>query len=106
MYTIKRACTFPVTIVTPKPPATYTEMLLTFQQKQRNMITKTEADMTTTDTAVYVVLTQEETALLTEGIPCLMQLRCYSGSNDAPGSAIWELEVMDALDDRILGQGG
>ena len=106
MYTIKRACTFPVTIVTPKPPSTYSEMLLTFQQKQRNIITKTETDMMTSDTSIYVVLAQEETALLTEGIPCLMQLRCYSTNTDAPGSAIWELEVMDALDDRILGTGG
>ena len=100
---IKRACSWQATIKTPEPPENYSEMLLTFQQKQRNLISKGKSDLTADSESVTGYLTQEETAQLCEGEPCLMQLRCFSSVTNAPGSAIWRIKVQAALDDTILG---
>lgn len=100
---IKRACSWQATIKTPESPDNYSSMLLQFQQKQRNILSKTEADLTIDGDYVVVNLVQEETALFSAGVPCFMQLRCYSSPTDAPGSAIWKIDVQDALNDQILG---
>lgn len=100
---IKRACSWQAIIKTPETPSIYSEMLLTFQQKQRNIISKHKTDLTIDGDTVIVYLTQEETAQLTDKAPCLMQLRCYSSARNAPGSAIWKIDVQAALDDQVLG---
>lgn len=100
---IKRACSWQATIKTPEAPENYSVMLLTFQQRQRNIISKNKSDFTVNSDSVTVYLTQEETAQLTDKAPCLMQLRCFSSVRNAPGSAIWRIDVQAALDDIILG---
>ncbi len=100
---IKRACSWQAIIKTPEAPINYSEMLLTFQQKQRNIISKNKSNLEIGDETVTVHLTQEETAKLTDKAPCYMQLRCFSSATNAPGSAIWKIDVQAALDDQILG---
>ena len=100
---ITRASSYQCTIQTPKPPSTYSQILVVFQQQQHNYIIKTETELTIEDPNVIVNLTQEETARLSAEYPCLMQIRCYSEPYDAPGSAVWSIQVNPALDDRILG---
>ena len=48
-------------------------------------------------------LTQEETKLFEEGKTAQIQIRCFGATYDAPGSAVFSVDVWPALDDRILG---
>ena len=98
---IIRACSYNAKIRTPQAPDQYSEFLAVFQQKQQNIVTKTS--VTTDSQYVYVSLSQEETKLFKEGIPAYLQLRCYASTYDAPGSALFKIDVWNALDDRILG---
>ena len=100
---IIRATSYQCTIKTPKDPTEYSRIIVTFQQQQHNVVTKTETELTIDNPNVIVNLTQEETAKFTADYPCLMQIRCYKEPYDAPGSMIWEIPVIPALDDRILG---
>ena len=100
---IKRACSYQATIKTPKAPSTYSEILVTFQQDGLNLIQKTLADLETDENNVIVNLTQEETAKFIATVPAYLQVRCYAEEYDAPGSKVWPLDVLPALDDQILG---
>ena len=102
---LTRCASYICTIKTPKPPSEYTQILVTFQQRQENLVTTTETELDFEETDVVVKLTQEETALLSDEHPCLLQIRCYKGPYDAPASAVWKLKVNPALDNRILGGG-
>lgn len=99
---MRRACSYQVTIRTPKPPASYSAMLLTIQQKQQNIINKGKEDLTIQDDSVILNLTQEETAQFAAGVQALLQLRCYASEYDAPGSAAWGIDVLPALNDEVL----
>ena len=102
---IKRACSYQATIKTPKAPDTYSSILVTFQQDGVNLISKDLTDLTCDENYVIVNLNQEETKLFQATIPAYLQIRCYAGEYDAPGSKIWPLDVYPALDDQILGGG-
>lgn len=99
---IRRACSYQATIKTPKAPSNYSKLLLTIAQNGQNLITKTESDLQTNDTSVIVKLTQAETKLFVDGTPAFLQLRCYAGAYDAPGSKVWPVEIWPALDDEVL----
>jgi len=102
-YGFRRACSQQITIRTPNPPDSYTEMLLVISQDEQNLIVKDMSELETDEYCVIVNLTQEETKRFVAAVPAYLQLRCYSSPYDAPGSAEWPLEVWPALDDRILG---
>lgn len=98
-----RACSYQASIKTPAAPDTYSAILVTFQQDGDNLISKTLEDLECDETYVYVKLNQEETKLFTAGIQACMQIRCFASEYEAPGSKPWPIDVLPALDDRILG---
>lgn len=111
---IHRAGTYPVTIKTPLAPSEYSEILVSFAQGQQIIVEKKNGDegFTATEDSVVVVLTQAETLLFqpTAGSPmggtrapmAFLQIRCYKSDLDAPASAVWPLEVYDALNQEVL----
>ena len=56
--------------------------------------------------AVTAQLTQEETSLFEAGTPAQIQIRCFGAVYDAPGSAVFSVDVWPALNDTVLGGGG
>lgn len=99
---MRRACSYQATIRTPEAPGNYSALLLTIQQGGQNLINKSKADLTVNETSVIVNLTQEETAQFAAGKPALLQLRCFASAYDAPGSHAWAIDVLPALNDKIL----
>jgi len=100
---IRRACSYCVRIKTLEPPDNYSDVLVTIQQKNRNIISKTLASLDSDDTYIIMRLNQSETRELEAGIPTYLQFRGYIEEYNAPGSKCWPIEVQPALDDRILG---
>ena len=99
----RRACSYAASITPPEAPATYSDVLVTFQQGGVNIINKTLSDITVGSTDFIVELTQEETAQFTAGKQAWLQIRCYASAYNAPGSAAWPIDVLPALNDQILG---
>ena len=100
---IRRACSYQATFQTPKPPANYSEILVTFAQNGQNLINKQRYQLAVEDYTVTAQLTQEETALFEAGTPAQVQIRCFGAVYDAPGSAVFSVDVWPALNDVILG---
>ena len=98
----RRACSYQATIQTPEAPSTYSAMLVTFQQKGKNLISKSLEELTVGENEIIVQLTQEETAQFQSGEQAWLQIRCFASEYNAPGSAAWPIEVMPALSDQIL----
>ena len=102
---IRRACSYQATIKLPAAASTYSDILVTLQQKGRNIITKRKADLDLDGDTVALKLSQEDTALLTvdkSTQTALLQVRCYASEFDAPGSQLWAVDVLPALNDTIL----
>lgn len=99
---IIRACSYEATIETPKDPTTYSAVLVTFQQDGTNLINLTEDDISISDNKIIVQLDQEQTKLFACGKKALLQIRCYASQYDAPGSAVWAIDVCPALNDEVL----
>ena len=100
---IRRACSYAATFQTPKPPSNYSEILVTFSQDGQNLINKARYQLNVEEFTVTVQLTQEETKLFEAGKTAQIQIRCFGATYDAPGSAVFSVDVWPALDDRILG---
>lgn len=100
---IRRACSYKVTFHTPEPPTNYSEILVTFSQKSQVLINKLKINLLVEDNAVIAQLTQEETSLFTAGTPADIQIRCFGGIYNAPGSSVKTVEVWPVLNDTILG---
>lgn len=100
---IRRACSYQATFQTPKPPSSYSEILVTFSQDGQNLINKARYQLNVEEFTVTAQLTQEETKLFEAGRPAQIQIRCFGATYDAPGSAVFSVDVWPALDDRILG---
>lgn len=98
----RRACSYSVSITPPKPPATYSDVLVTFQQNGQNLINKSLDDLTIDGSDFIVELTQEETKMFTSGTRAWLQIRCFVSDHEAPGSPVYPIEVMPALNDTIL----
>lgn len=99
---LRRACSYQATFQTPEDPADYSKILVTIQQNGMNLISKTEDDLTIDGMTVILKLTQAETALFETPGPALIQIRCYESAYNAPGSAVFPVDVWPALDDQIL----
>ena len=100
---IRRACSYQATFQTPKPPSSYSEILVTFSQDGQNLINKARYQLNVEEFNVTAQLTQEETSLFEAGRTAQIQIRCFGAVYDAPGSAVFSVDVWPALDDRILG---
>lgn len=115
MAHIIRACSYKALILTPQNPSAYSEILVTVAQDQEIKITKRATDLEFGDEGVVVTLTQEDTLQLRPsktsvmgrrcGAPAYMQIRAYAAPGDAPGSANWELDVIDSQSEEVLGNG-
>ncbi len=99
---IRRVCSYQATFQTPKAPSTYSAMLLTIWQNGNAIINKDMSELEIGEADVTLNLTQEETALLTADTPAYIQLRCYAEPYDAPGSAVFPVDVNAALNETIL----
>lgn len=97
-----RVCSFTVGIITPRDPAEYSRIVVTFSQNGKTVITKNKSDLTLQENGVKIQLTQAETALFQAPGVALMQLRAYKSAFDAPGSKCWALNVYPALNEEIL----
>ena len=100
---IRRACSYQVTFQTPEPPSNYSDILITFSQNGENLINKPRYQLLVEDYTVTAQLTQEETNLFKAGTAAQIQIRCFGGIYNAPGSAVKSVEVWPALNDVILG---
>ena len=100
---IRRACSCKITFYTPKPPSNYTQILVTFAQNGNILINKPRYNLLVDDYSVIAQLTQEETNLFTAGTTAQIQIRCYESPYEAPGSAVFSVDVWPALNDTILG---
>lgn len=100
----RRACSYICRITPPEAPATYSDVLVTFQQNMTNLVTKDLTDLTVEDGAFIVKLTQAETKLFAAGVQAYLQIRCYAAEYNAPGSACWPIDVLPSLNDEILGE--
>lgn len=103
---IRRACSYQATFQTPQPPSNYSDILVTFSQNGQNLINKTRYQLAVEEYSVTAQLTQEETKLFAAGTPAQVQIRCFGAVYDAPGSAVFSVEVWPALNDTVLGGGG
>lgn len=101
---IRRACSWQATVRTPTEPSNYSSILVAINQRGRNVIVKTKPDLSISTDGLNIILnlSQTETAQLISGINTYMQVRCYKSEYEAPGSQCWPIEVLPALDDRIL----
>lgn len=101
---LRRACSYQATFQTPEDPANYSAILVTIQQNGGNIINKSLEDdgLEISGDVVVLNLNQEETALLTAGTPALIQIRCFESEYNAPGSAVFAVDVGTALNDTIL----
>ena len=101
---LRRACSYQATFKTPEDPVNYSAILVTIQQSGENIINKSLEDLglEIDEDVVVLNLNQEETALLTEGKPALIQIRCFKSEYNAPGSAVFAVDVGPALNDTIL----
>ena len=97
-----RACSYTATIQTPEDPANYSAILVTFAQDGDIVIERDETEVTLESNGIVVQLDQSETKSFTCGKKAFLQIRCYKSQYAAPGSAIWAIDVMPALDDQIL----
>lgn len=99
---IIRACSYTATIQPPTDPSNYSAILVTFQQDGTNLINLDEDDITISDGKIIVNLDQTQTKLFACGKKALMQIRCYASQYEAPGSAVWAIDVCPALNDEVL----
>ena len=100
---IRRACSYQATFQTPEAPSNYSDILVTISQKGVNLINKYRANLEIGTETVILNLTQEETKQLEAGVTAQMQIRCFGSTYNAPGSAVFSVDVWPALNDIILG---
>ena len=97
-----RACSYTATIQTPQDPTSYSSILITFSQDGSIVLQKDETGVTFSGNKIIVQLTQAETKSFACGKKAYIQIRCYESAYNAPGSAIFAIDVWPALDDQIL----
>lgn len=99
---LRRACSYQATFKTPEDPSNYSAILVTMQQDGENLINKDENDLTIDGDVVVLNLDQDETKVFKAGKPALIQIRCYASQYNAPGSAVFAVDVGPALNDTTL----
>lgn len=101
---IRRACSYKAIFTTAEDPANYSAILITIQQNGQNIINKSlgDAGVSIEEDTVVLELNQQETSQFVAGITALIQIRCYESEYNAPGSAVFGVEVGRALNDEIL----
>jgi predicted aldo/keto reductase-like oxidoreductase len=102
---IRQCCSYTATIVLPAAASTYSDILVTVAQSGSNLIVKRKEDLDADGNTITLKLSQEETALLSavdKFNSAQIQVRCYASEYDAPGSPVWSVDVLPALNDTIL----
>ena len=99
---LRRACSYQATFKTPEDPSNYSAILVTMQQEGVNLINKDENNLTIDGDVVILNLDQDETKLFKAGKPALIQIRCFESQYNAPGSAVFAVDVGPALNDTTL----
>lgn len=102
MACFTRACSFKAVFIPPEPPASYTAVLVTMAQNGQTKINKSLSDLTVGDNDFTMKLTQAETAQFQAGEQAWIQIRCFKDEYNAPGSAVWPIDVLPVLNDQIL----
>ncbi len=75
---------------------------IAYVQSGTTKLTKVKDDCTLTDRTVSVTLTQEDTFLLTEGVPVEIQLRVLTTGGDVLMSEIYSVSCDRCLFDEVL----
>ena len=78
------------------------EIRITYQQNERTVLQKTEADCTLTENEIKVTLSQEETLLFTSGKRVSIQLRVLTTAGQVMASEIEKVSVKACLDEEVL----
>lgn len=78
------------------------ELWLTIEQRDKEIITKTKADVTPDGDRYIIKLTQEETLNLDDGIEAKAQLRIRTTAGEALASSIKRLNVEEILKDGVI----
>lgn len=99
---IRRVCSYNATIQLPEAPSNYSKILVSFMQAGQIVIEKDEDDLVIGTDTVTVQLDQTETKTFAADKVALMQVRCYKSQYEAPGSAIWTINVEPALNETVL----
>ena len=99
---IIRACSYKATIKLPEVASNYSKILVSFAQNGTVLVEKNKSDLTIEDDTAVVKLTQAETKLFNPSLLAMMQVRCYGGTYDAPGSVVFGIKVCPALNDEVL----
>lgn len=99
---IRQACSYQATVKMPEAAANYSAILVTFAQEQQNLITLGADDLEIDGQDIIIKLDQSQTSLFAAGIPAFLQVRAYKSQYVAPGSPAWAIDVLPALDPRIL----
>ena len=97
-----RACSYTATIQTPEDPTNYSAILVTFQQGGVNLVERDETEVTIQDNKIIVNLDQTDTKLFACGKKAFVQVRCFKSQYNAPGSVVFAIDVLPALNDEVL----
>lgn len=82
-------------------PDDFADILITISQNGQCLINKHKDDCTIKEGMVSIELTQEETALLEEGVACT-QIRAITPGGKVHASGMIEFNAEDVLNDEIL----
>lgn len=82
-------------------PDDFADILIVISQNGERLITRHKSDCTIEEGVVSIELTQEETALLQEGVACT-QIRGITPGGKVHASGIIEFNAEDVLSDEIL----
>lgn len=105
-----RASTPKQTWIFKNDPDEYSELKVTYSQRDEIILTKTKSDMTfTTKTVNGIVLyygsyrlTQEETNLFDDKFDVEIQIRCLTNDGNSVPSPIKRVPVKRVLDDTVM----
>lgn len=78
------------------------EILVTYRQIGRNILEKTNADMTNNGNAWSVTLTQQETKMFMADTKVEVQVRVLTTGGDALASKIFSVTVDRVLNDEVM----
>ena len=83
-------------------PASAKEIVVTYEQKGKEIIEKRKNDLTIENNIIWFRLTQEETLSLKSNSDIEVQIRILTADNQAPASAIFTLPVERILNEEVL----
>lgn len=83
-------------------PSLIKEILITYSQNNKEVLSKRKKDITFDGNVAVVKLTQEEANLFMMGIDIEIQVRAFTTSGDAPASDIFKEPCERVLNDEVM----